>query len=164
MCGPRFLLLPGVIILCCFMTASHHSVASQKKTSCYVRDGRADCSRLSLSAVPQNLPWNITSLDMSHNRLVGIPPLSLIPYRGLLHLDVSYNSITRLNQGLCQTLPLLQTLNVEHNEVHVLEKEDMSNCTNLTGLNIASNRLKLKGEPFFALQVHVSIIWAMLCH
>ncbi|XP_067441159.1 toll-like receptor 3 isoform X1 [Thunnus thynnus] len=152
MCAPRFLLLPGVIILFFFMTTSHHCVASQKKTSCYVQDGRADCSRLSLRAVPPNLPGNIISLDMSHNILVGIPPLSLAPYPGLLHLDVGYNSITRLDQGLCQTLPLLQTLNVEHNEVHVLEKEDMSHCTNLTRLNMASNRLKLKGEPFFALQ------------
>lgn len=148
-------LLPAVIILC-YLT-SEHCVASPKKTSCTVQDGRADCSRLSLTAVPSDLPRNITSLDMSHNRLVRMPTPSLTPYGGLLHLNVGFNSITKLDQGLCQTLSLLQTLNAEHNEVHVLQKEDVIHCTNLTGLNLASNRLKLVGEPFLVLQVCVSI-------
>ncbi|KAE8300363.1 hypothetical protein D5F01_LYC00501 [Larimichthys crocea] len=70
----------------------------------------------------------------------------------LIHLDVSYNSITKVDGGLCQTLPLLQTLNMEHNEIFVLKKEDVSHCTKLTRLIMASNRLKLQGEPFSALQ------------
>ncbi|XP_040892735.1 toll-like receptor 3 isoform X2 [Toxotes jaculatrix] len=152
MCTPRSLLLTWVIILCYFMMGPYHCVASQKKTSCHVQDGRADCSHLSLSAVPPNLPRNITSLDMSHNRLLKIPPVSLKPYSGLLHLNVSYNSITKLDEDLCQTLPLLQALNVEHNEVHLLKEEDLSHCTALAQLNMASNRLKLRGEPFSALQ------------
>ncbi|XP_054460517.1 toll-like receptor 3 [Anoplopoma fimbria] len=143
--APRSLLLLAVIIL-------HHCVASQKRTSCNVQDGRADCSHLSLTVVPPDLPGSITSLDMSHNRLRKIPPASLAPYPGILHLDISYNSITMLDQGLCQTLPLLRTLNMEHNQVYVLKKQDMSHCTNLTGLILASNKLNLQGEPFSALQ------------
>ncbi|XP_078119510.1 toll-like receptor 3 isoform X1 [Sander vitreus] len=145
-------LLPVVITICYLMAGPHNCVATPKKTSCYVQDGRADCRHLSLSAVPPDLPRNITSLDMSHNRLKGIPPMTLTPYPGLLHLDVGYNSITKLDPGLCQTLPLLQTLNMEHNQVYVLKKEDMSHCTNLTRLIMASNKLKLQGEPFSALQ------------
>ncbi|XP_037621086.1 toll-like receptor 3 [Sebastes umbrosus] len=150
--SPRSLLLPAVIIICFFMTVPHNCVAAQKKTSCSVQDGRADCSHLSLSAVPPNLPRNITSLDMSHNRLRGIPPVSLTLYPDLLHLDVSHNSITKLDPGWCPTLPLLRTLNVEHNQVYVLKEEDLSHCTNLTRLIMANNKLKLQGEPFFALQ------------
>lgn len=157
MCTPCSLRLTKVIIVCYFMMGPYHCFASQKKTTCYVQDGRADCSHLSLSAIPPNLPRNITSLDMSHNRLGGIPPESLNPYRGLLHLNVSYNSITKLDEHLCQTLPLLQTLNIEHNEVHLLKKEDLSSCTSFIRLNMASNRLKLQGEPFSALKVKVSI-------
>ncbi|XP_076585568.1 LOW QUALITY PROTEIN: toll-like receptor 3 [Chaetodon auriga] len=152
MCAPRPLLLPALLITCYFMTGPHGCVVCQKKTSCHVRDGRADCSHLSLSAIPPDLPRNITSLDMSHNRLQGTPPGSLTPYPGLLHLDVGYNSITKLDSGLCQTLPLLQTLNMEHNQVLLLRKEDVSHCTHLTRLTLASNRLKLQGEPFSALQ------------
>ncbi|XP_068583507.1 toll-like receptor 3 [Cebidichthys violaceus] len=149
--APRSLLL-AVIIMCYVMTGPRNCVASQKKTSCHVQDGRADCSHLSLSAVPPDLPKSITSLDVSHNRLRKIPPVSLTPYPGLLHLDVGYNSITTLEQGLCQTLPLLQTLNMEHNQVHVLKKVDVSHCTNLTWLIMASNKLQLVGEPLSALQ------------
>nr|BAM11215.1 Toll-like receptor 3 [Paralichthys olivaceus] len=152
MCSPRSLHFTWIIIVCYFLTWPHHCLASHKKTSCNVQDGRADCSHLSLSAIPPNLPGNISSLDMSHNRLVGIPPASLNPYPGLLHLDVSYNSVTKLDEHLCQTLPLLQTLNTQHNEVHLLKEEDLSHCTSLTWLNMASNRLKLHGEPFSALK------------
>ncbi|KAM8773090.1 toll-like receptor 3 [Acanthopagrus schlegelii] len=150
--APRYTLLPTLIMVCHVMMGPSSCVAAQKKTSCVVKGGRADCSHLSLSEVPPNLPGNLTSLDMSHNRLGGIPPASLTAYPGLLHLDVSYNSITKLDGGLCQTLPLLQTLNVKHNQVLNLKKEDLSHCTSLTQLNLASNRLRLEGEPFTALQ------------
>lgn len=156
MCASRLLVLSAT--MCSFTTGPHNAVAGQKKTSCNVRDGRADCSHLSLSAVPPDLPRNITSLDMSHNRLKEIPPVSLNPYTGLRHLTVSYNSITKLDGGLCETLSLLQTLNVEHNEVLYLKEEDLSDCTSLTQLVLAGNRLRLKGEPFSVLQVYVSVI------
>ncbi|XP_037328231.2 toll-like receptor 3 [Pungitius pungitius] len=149
---PCSLLALAVIITCDLMTEKHHCLASQKKTSCNVQGGRADCSHLSLTAVPPDLPKSITSLDVSHNRLKTIPPASLTPYPGLRHLSVGYNSIARLDRGLCQTLPLLQTLNMEHNVLHVFEEEDLSHCTNLTRLVMASNKLKLQGEPFSALQ------------
>ncbi|XP_053274996.1 toll-like receptor 3 isoform X3 [Pleuronectes platessa] len=152
MCSPRSLHFTWIVIGCYFLTRPQHCLAYQKKTSCQVQDGRADCSHLSLSAIPPYLPGNISSLDMSHNRLLKIPPASLSPYQGLLHLDVSYNSVTKLDEGLCQTLPLLQTLNTKHNEVHLLKEADLSHCTSLIWLNMASNRLKLQGEPFSALK------------
>nr|XP_046274372.1 toll-like receptor 3 [Scatophagus argus]XP_046274373.1 toll-like receptor 3 [Scatophagus argus] len=152
MCACCSLLLPVVIIVCYSVSGPYNFVACQKKTSCHVQDGRADCSHLSLSAVPQNLPRNLTSLDMSHNILHGVPPESLTPYSGLHKLDVSYNSITKLDGRLCQTLPLLQTLNMQHNEVLFLKKEDLSLCTNLTQLILSSNRLRLQGDSFSALQ------------
>lgn len=160
MCGPRSLPLTWVIIICYLITG--HCVASQKKTTCHVQGGRADCSHLSLQAVPPNLPSNITSLDMSHNRLVRIGPLSLKPYPSLIQLDVSFNSIAKLDGGLCQTLPFLQMLNMQHNEVHVLQKQDLSHCTSLTQLNLASNRLKLEGEPFSVLQVR-TVSLTLMC-
>ncbi|XP_071770560.1 toll-like receptor 3 [Centroberyx gerrardi] len=149
---PHVLLLPWVISLCYFMTGPCHCVASQKKTTCTVQHGRADCRHLSLSDIPPDLPRNLTSLDMSHNRLVRLNPVSFAPYPGLLHLDVGFNSLTKLDGGLCQTLALLKTLNVEHNEVFLLKENDLSHCVNLTQLNIAGNRLKLQGEPFSALE------------
>ncbi|XP_061768992.1 toll-like receptor 3 isoform X3 [Nerophis ophidion] len=143
--------LPKVLLLCYFLI-SGHGQAFENKTSCYIRGTEADCSRLSLNAIPPNLPGNITSLDMSHNRLGQLPPSSLAPYAGLLHLDLSHNSLSGLDGGLCRTLPLLQTLYVDHNQVHVILEEDLSACSNLTGFHLSGNRLKLKGEAFSGLQ------------
>lgn len=152
MCAPCSCLLSWAVIMCCLMMGPYHCMASEMKNACRVLDGRADCSHLSLNEVPPDLPGNIFSLDVSHNRFVGIPALALKLYPGLVHLDASYNSISKLDEGLCQTLPLLQSLNLKHNQVHLLKKEDLSHCTNLISLNLASNRLKLQGEPFSALQ------------
>lgn len=126
--------------------------ATPKKKSCVVQNGSADCSHMSLSEIPQNLPHNISSLDVSHNRLVCISHEWLSPYPELVHLDASFNSISKLDEKMCQMLPLLQTLNIEKNEVSKLKTEDLSHCVNLVWLNMAGNRLKLKGEPFEGLK------------
>lgn len=150
--GPS-LFLPALLFMCCSMTGRRHSVSGQRKSSCRVHDGSADCSHLSLASIPPDLPRNLTSLDMSHNRLRGIPPESLRPYPGLLHLSVSYNTIAKLDGRLCETLPQLQTLNVAHNQVLTLREEDLSRCSGLTELIMGSNRLKLQKDPFSGLQV-----------
>lgn len=129
------------------------SVCCQKKTSCIVKDGGADCSHLSLGTVPQDLPANIVSLDMSHNKLPGLPPDSFAHYPGLVHLDVSHNSISKLDGGLCRTLNMLQTLNMGHNQVLHLQLDDLVHCANMTHLILASNRLRRYGETFSALKV-----------
>ncbi|XP_051939811.1 toll-like receptor 3 [Hippocampus zosterae] len=139
-----------VVLLCHFMLVSLPE-ASQK-TPCRIQSTKADCSRLSLASVPSDLPGNITGLDLSHNRLSQVPPASLAPYAGLLDLDVSFNSLTRLDGGLCRALPRLQTLAADHNEVHVIREEDLSPCGSLTEFRLSGNRLKLKGEVFAGLQ------------
>ncbi|CAF96592.1 unnamed protein product, partial [Tetraodon nigroviridis] len=121
-------------------------------SSCRVQGDSADCSHLSLDSIPPDLPGNLTSLDMSHNRLRGIPPEALRPYPGLLRLIVNYNSIAKLDGRLCETLPRLRTLNVAHNQLLTLREEDLNPCSGLTELNLSSNRLRLQGEPFSGLQ------------
>lgn len=153
MFGGPSLFLPALLIMCCCMTKRRHSASGQRKSSCRVRDNSADCSHLSLDSIPPDLPRNLTSLDMSHNRLRGIPPESLRLYPGLLRLTVSYNTISKLDGRLCETLPQLQTLNVAHNQVLMLREEDLSRCSQLTELIMSSNRLRLQGEPFSGLQV-----------
>lgn len=150
--GPSIFFFALLITWCC-MTGRRHGVYGQRKTSCRVQGDSADCSHLSLTSIPQDLPRNLTSLDVSHNRLRGIPPESLRPYPDLCHLSISYNSVTKLEGRLCETLPRLQTLDVAHNQILGLREEDLSRCSGLTALILASNRLKLQGEPFSGLQV-----------
>ncbi|KAM6972107.1 toll-like receptor 3 [Aplochiton taeniatus] len=107
---------------------------------------------MNLKEIPPDLPRDIYSLDMSHNRLGKLLPAALSLYPGLLHLDVSYNSISVLEEGVCQSLILLKTLIMQHNVVHLLMEKNLKHCSNLTVLILASNKLKLQGEPFMALQ------------
>ncbi|KAL1023577.1 hypothetical protein UPYG_G00043060 [Umbra pygmaea] len=125
---------------------------NNQKNACQVRNDWAYCSHLNLNQIPTNLPSNITGLDVSHNRLGVLTPASLASYSGLVHLDVGFNSITTLDEGLCQTLGLLKTLNMRHNQVHLLTEKELSHCSHLTELILADNRLKLQGEPFLALE------------
>ncbi|KAG9335988.1 hypothetical protein JZ751_003387 [Albula glossodonta] len=125
---------------------------TQKTVACEIKDQTADCSHLSLNEIPNNLPTNITRLDVSHNRLRGLPGPTLARYSRLLCLNAGYNSITRLDGDMCLVLPFLRTLNVQHNEVHLLTDKDFRHCSNLTHLNLSFNRLKLQGEPFLPLK------------
>jgi len=140
------------------------AASDQKK--CRVWRDSADCSHMSLSEIPRDLPGNITRLDVSHNRLTGLAAASLAPYGGLLHLEVGFNSITKLDVSLCQTLPLLRTLNLERNQVHRLQNVDLSSCAALTVFNLASNRLAWRvkdSDPFAALEVLMIIIANLFC-
>lgn len=157
MCAPHSFPTTALIITGYILMGSGCSASCQKNTSCSVQDGRADCSHLSLSAVPQDLPRHLSGLDLSHNRLRVIPPESLARYAGLISLDVSHNSITKVDGGLCDTLSLLQTLNMGHNQVLTLKRDNLIHCTSLTHLILASNKLRLQGEPFSALKVR----WAL---
>lgn len=133
-----------------FFTIGLMRCASKK--SCVVKNRSADCSHLSLNEIPQTLPPNISTLDMSHNRLVRIAHEWLILYPELMHLDVSFNSISKLDEKMCETVPLLQMLNLEKNQLLKPKTEDLSRCTNLQWLSMASNKLKLNGEPFAGLK------------
>ncbi|KAF6736446.1 Toll-like receptor 3 [Oryzias melastigma] len=152
MTAPISCLLTCGLFICNFIGGPYPCTASAKKSTCRIQGERADCSHLSLSVIPADLPENISSLDVSHNKLGKMFPESLGRYRGLVHLNASYNSIVRVDERLCQSLPLLLTLNLEHNQVHLLKKEDLGQCSTLTWLNIANNRLKLQEEPFSGLQ------------
>ncbi|XP_062865250.1 toll-like receptor 3 [Trichomycterus rosablanca] len=137
-----------VFALLLFLSGDVLSSSPAHKTKCIVHHGVADCSHMSLNTVPQDLPVNITSLDMSHNRLSTLNLSSLIRYQHLAQLDVSYNSLKAVPGGLCQAVPTLWHLTMRRNEVHLLQEADLRNCTGLTHLDLSDNRLSLKGEPF----------------
>lgn len=129
-----------------------------KRTTCLVHDCSADCSHLALREIPSDLQRNITSLNVAHNQLRVLNSTTLALYPALRRLDVSYNSIAKLDASLCERLPSLQNISIEHNVVHLLQEKDLQACSKLTHLNLADNRLKLKGNPFAALQVRFLMI------
>ncbi|KAM9578855.1 toll-like receptor 3 isoform 1-T1 [Guaruba guarouba] len=119
---------------------------------CQIRDEMADCRHLKLSQIPSDLPNNITGLDISHNQLRQLGPANLTNYNQLVYLNAGYNTISKLQPELCQTVPLLQVLKLEHNELYKLPDRAFAFCTNLTDLNLGYNRIDIKNDPFKTLE------------
>lgn len=123
------------------------------RTECRIERRMADCSHMSLKTIPQDLPEDISVLDVSHNQLVELQPESLTRYSSLEQLDASYNSLKVVQAGLCQAAPKLWQLTLRHNEVHLLQERDLRNCSRLIHLDLSDNRLRLNGEPFSGTKV-----------
>nr|7WM4_C Chain C, Toll-like receptor 3 [Mus musculus]7WM4_D Chain D, Toll-like receptor 3 [Mus musculus]7WM4_E Chain E, Toll-like receptor 3 [Mus musculus]7WM4_F Chain F, Toll-like receptor 3 [Mus musculus] len=116
---------------------------------CTVRYNVADCSHLKLTHIPDDLPSNITVLNLTHNQLRRLPPTNFTRYSQLAILDAGFNSISKLEPELCQILPLLKVLNLQHNELSQISDQTFVFCTNLTELDLMSNSIhKIKSNPF----------------
>nr|ABI83673.1 toll-like receptor 3 [Megalobrama amblycephala] len=145
--------LMKLILLPLFYTCFHAHCADSAyphKSTCTIENAKADCSHMNLDVVPTNLPRNITTLDVSHNRLKNLSSLHL--YSNLVNVDASYNSLTAIEKDLCLSLPHLQILNLQHNEVYLMSEKVLKNCFHLKRLDLSVNRLKLQGEPFSVLK------------
>ncbi|XP_074847936.1 toll-like receptor 3 [Carettochelys insculpta] len=118
------------------------------KHQCTIRNQVADCSHLKLTQIPSDLPINITVLDISHNQLNKLPPENFTKYSQLIYLDAGYNSLSKLQPRLCQTLPLLKVLKLQHNQLHELTDNIFASCSSLTELNLGYNIIKIKSNPF----------------
>ncbi|XP_059240107.1 toll-like receptor 3 [Mustela nigripes] len=135
----------GLLSLWVLCTSSTHK--------CVVRHEVADCSHLKLTQVPDDLPANITVLNLTHNQLRRLPAANFTRYSQLTILDGGYNSISKLESELCQKLPLLESLNLQHNELSHLSDQTFVFCMNLTELHLMSNSIKnIQNNPFQSLK------------
>ncbi|XP_059100564.1 toll-like receptor 3 [Peromyscus eremicus] len=124
-------------------------LCASSTNQCTVRHEVADCSHLKLTHIPDDLPANITVLNLTHNQLRGLPPTNFTRYSQLTILDAGFNSISKLEPGLCPTLPLLKVLNLQHNELSQISDKTFIFCRNLTELYLMSNSIhKIKSNPF----------------
>lgn len=116
---------------------------------CTVRHEIADCSHLKLTQIPDDLPANITVLNLTHNQLRRLPPANFTIYSQLTTLDGGFNTISKLEPELCQSLPLLEILNLQHNELSQLSDKTFIFCMNLIELHLMSNSIqKIQNNPF----------------
>lgn len=124
-------------------------LCASSTNKCTVSQEVADCSHLKLTQVPNDLPTNITVLNLTHNQLRRLPAANFTRYSQLTILDVGFNSISKLEPELCHKLPMLKVLNLQHNELSQLSDKTFAFCTNLTELHLMSNSIqKIKNNPF----------------
>uniref|UniRef100_A0A8D0LAX9 Toll-like receptor 3 n=1 Tax=Sphenodon punctatus TaxID=8508 RepID=A0A8D0LAX9_SPHPU len=123
-------------------------LVSPPPSGCKIKNEVADCSHLKLTEIPSDLPANITALDISHNQLKKLPPANLTKYSQLTYLDAGFNSISKLQPELCQNLPQLKVLKLQRNQLHQLPDNIFTYCTKLVELNLGSNIIEIKNDPF----------------
>ncbi|KAF7471153.1 toll-like receptor 3 [Marmota monax] len=127
----------------------HWILCTSSTNKCTVRHEEADCSHLKLTEIPNDLPVNITTLDLSHNQLRRLPPANFTRYSQLTILDGGFNTISKFEPELCQNLPLLKILNLQHNELSHVSDTTFAFCLNLTELHLMSNSIqKIQNNPF----------------
>ncbi|NXY82885.1 TLR3 protein, partial [Alcedo cyanopectus] len=119
---------------------------------CHIQNEMADCSHLKLTQIPSDLPDNITGLDISHNQLKQLGPSNLTRYSQLVYLNAGYNTVSKLQPELCQNVPLLQILKLEHNQLSNIPDRVFASCTNLTELNLGYNKIHIKNDLFKTLE------------
>uniref|UniRef100_A0A8C6RRY2 Toll-like receptor 3 n=2 Tax=Nannospalax galili TaxID=1026970 RepID=A0A8C6RRY2_NANGA len=71
-------------------------LCASSTNTCTVRHEAADCSHLKLTHIPDDLPTNITVLNLTHNQLRRLPPVNFTRYSQLTILDGGFNSISKL--------------------------------------------------------------------
>ncbi|XP_055970361.1 toll-like receptor 3 isoform X2 [Sorex fumeus] len=136
--------------ICFFLGLLFFSVPyASSVNKCVVRHEVADCSHLKLTQIPDDLPTNITVLNLTHNQLRRLPPDNFTRYSQLTVLDGGYNSISKLDPKLCEVLPLLRMLNLQHNQLSQLSDKTFFSCMSLVELYLMSNTIqKIQTNPF----------------
>ncbi|XP_046375767.1 toll-like receptor 4 [Haliotis rufescens] len=76
----------------------------------------AYCTNRSLSSVPNNLPYNVTDLRLSHNRMSNTGKY-LKKYTFLKRLDLSFNKLYTLGRNAFVGLTELEVLILSHNHL-----------------------------------------------
>ncbi|VDI57330.1 Hypothetical predicted protein [Mytilus galloprovincialis] len=87
--------------------------------TCFIQDNRGDCSSQGLKTIPQNLPRNLTSLDLKRNLIETI-----------LHGDFQFYG-------------RLIILILDKNKISVLQSNAFKGLTHLKHLSLADNMLDL---------------------
>lgn len=136
-------------ISCFWVLLPFWILCTSSTNKCAVRHEVADCSHLKLTQIPDDLPANITVLNLTHNQLRKLPPANFTRYSQITILDGGFNSISKLEPELCQKLPLLEILNLQHNELSQLSDKTFVFCMNLSELHLMSNSIqKVQNNPF----------------
>ncbi|XP_038127326.1 immunoglobulin superfamily containing leucine-rich repeat protein 2-like [Cyprinodon tularosa] len=143
--------------------------------TCSDKYGRhfTECSYKYLTAVPEGLPPNVTTLSLSANQIVTIPvgsfdnvtqvtslwmannelssveEFSLVLLVHLRYFDISHNKLADFPWADLKNLTALELLKMNHNKLSHLPKDAFSNLKNLRSLRLNNNRFKTIAEGTF---------------
>uniref|UniRef100_A0A671TUQ5 TIR domain-containing protein n=1 Tax=Sparus aurata TaxID=8175 RepID=A0A671TUQ5_SPAAU len=99
------------------------------------------CINRDLTAVPDDIPRNVTSIDLSTNQILKITDTDLRCLSKLMYMQVTFNSISHIDDGAFVDLIELRTLSMLKNELTNLTDNIFKGLRKLVTLTLSSNRI-----------------------
>ena len=107
------------------------------------------------------LPEGILQLSLSHNLLHSLgPPPAWKNCTRLRSLDLSYNQLQNLSNGVFEELTKLQELNINHNQIGQIDHYVFDPVPNLHTLSLEGNRLTELNSSWFDSLLHLKTLSA----
>ncbi|KAK2884877.1 toll-like receptor 13 isoform X1 [Channa argus] len=117
---------------------------------------------VNLSDVISFVPDNITTINLSKNKISIIPPGSFSRVLSLKNLDLSQNNLVSLKGGEFRGAGILVTLNLTHNNISSIHSNAFQGLTRLDKLFLASNSLlRISPEVFNHLPVINKVVLSL---
>ncbi|XP_067829639.1 immunoglobulin superfamily containing leucine-rich repeat protein 2 isoform X2 [Heptranchias perlo] len=113
----------------------------------------ADCAYKNFASVPDGLPYNVTTLSLSANRIKSLLRNSFVGVAQVTSLWLAHNEITRIEEGTLAPLLQLKNLDLSHNRIVDFPWQDLYNLTALQLLKMNNNfMVVLPRDAFFTLK------------
>ena len=110
-----------------------------------------NCSKRGLTDVPPNVPHETRFLFLNGNKITNLgEPAIYQNLRNLQVLDLSYNKITTLKDGIFRYLSHLEVLDLSYNLVNVTARNTFIGLSSLQCLNLSFNPLPPLQHGFFS--------------
>ncbi|OWF47825.1 chondroadherin-like [Mizuhopecten yessoensis] len=76
-----------------------------------------NCTSGNITSFPtrEQIPYGVSAIDLSHNKLVHIPHINITAPQALKHLNLSRNHISSVSQAAFTDLTALETLDLSYN-------------------------------------------------
>eukprot|EP00058_Branchiostoma_floridae_P015059 XP_002600547.1 hypothetical protein BRAFLDRAFT_70076 [Branchiostoma floridae] len=109
-----------------------------------------DCSSRGLTSVPQDLPTDITHLNLENNAITNLSQSDFSRYRSLRKLDLDSNQISMIHNKTFHNLTSLTWLSLRYNKLTTLPADIFVGLSNLQTLYLNSN-------PFITLPADIFV-------
>lgn len=119
---------------------------------CKCTEGIVDCRNRGLSAIPDNLPADMTEIRLEQNQITDIPARAFIQYPRLRRIDLSNNEIRSIAADAFRNLKSLTSLVLYGNKITNLQSRLFEGLTSLQLLLINANKIEcIKADTFIGL-------------
>ncbi|XP_070778313.1 toll-like receptor 13 [Enoplosus armatus] len=109
-----------------------------------------------LTAVPDDIPKNAISLDLSSNDILKINRTDLSGLSKLIYLEMGFNSISHIDDGAFTDLVQLEELDIHSNDLKNLTDNTFQGLSKLESLSLTNNQITyispLAFQPLVSLQ------------